>query len=60
MAGQEFGVRLRQCRRAKRLTQQEPADLLVVSNKSVSRWESGGYPDIATPAPRPGARGDGG
>jgi len=42
----EFGVRLKQYRQQKHLTQQELADQLGVSNKSVSRWESGGYPDI--------------
>ena len=47
----EFGARLKQLRQEKRLTQQELADQLGVSNKSVSRWESGGYPDIATLAP---------
>lgn len=47
----EFGARLKQLRQNKRLTQQELADQLGVSNKSVSRWESGGYPDIATLAP---------
>ena len=43
----EFGERLKQLRKAKHLTQQELADRLGVSNKSVSRWESGSYPDIA-------------
>lgn len=47
----EFGVRLKQLRQEKRLTQQELADQLGVSNKSVSRWESGGYPDITVLAP---------
>jgi len=42
----EFGARLKQYRQRKHLTQQELADQLGVSNKSVSRWESGGYPDI--------------
>ena len=47
----EFGARLKLLRQEKRLTQQELADRLGVSNKSVSRWESGGYPDVATLAP---------
>lgn len=47
----EFAQRLKQYRKAKGLTQQELADLLGVSNKSVSRWESGSYPDVATLAP---------
>ena len=47
----EFGERLKQYRKARGLTQQELADLLGVSNKSVSRWESGSYPDVATLGP---------
>ena len=47
----EFGARLRQLRQEKHLTQQELADQLGVSNKSVSRWESGGYPDITILVP---------
>lgn len=44
---QSFSDRLKQYRRDKNLTQQELADMLGVSNKTVSRWESGGgYPDI--------------
>ena len=47
MTEPEFGARLKQLRQNKHMTQQELADQLGVSNKSVSRWESGGYPDIA-------------
>lgn len=47
----EFGQRLKRFRREKSMTQQELADLLGVSNKSVSRWESGSYPDVATLGP---------
>ena len=47
----EFGERLKQYRKAKNMTQQELADVLGVSNKSVSRWESGSYPDVATLGP---------
>lgn len=44
---QSFSDRLKQYRRDKNLTQQQLADMLGVSNKTVSRWESGGgYPDI--------------
>ncbi|WP_417094158.1 helix-turn-helix transcriptional regulator [Intestinimonas timonensis] len=38
---QSFSDRLKQYRRDKNLTQQELADMLGVSNKTVSRWESG-------------------
>ena len=47
----EFGERLNQLRKSKNLTQQELADRLGVSNKSVSRSESGSYPDVAMLAP---------
>lgn len=48
MTEQEFGARLRQFRKDKRMTQQELADALGVSNKSISRWESGAWPDAPT------------
>lgn len=41
-----FSQRLKALRQRRGLTQQELADRLGVSNKSVSRWESGGYPDV--------------
>ena len=44
---ESFSERLRRFRREKQLTQQELADALGVSNKTVSRWETeGGYPDV--------------
>lgn len=43
----KFSERLRRFRQEKKLTQQELADALGVSNKTVSRWETeGGYPDV--------------
>lgn len=48
---ENFGERLKNYRRAKHLTQQDLADLLGVSNKTVSRWESGGYPDLGMLVP---------
>lgn len=48
---QNFGERLKNYRRAKNMTQQELADMLGVSNKTVSRWESGGYPDLGMLVP---------
>ena len=47
----EFSRRLRQYRKDREMTQQELADRLGVSNKSVSRWESGSYPDVALLGP---------
>lgn len=44
---ESFSERLRRFRRERKLTQQELADTLGVSNKTVSRWETeGGYPDV--------------
>ena len=41
------GSYLAALRRAKGLTQQETAEELGVSNKTISKWESGGgFPDI--------------
>ena len=44
---QSFSERLKRYRKERNLTQQQQADAQGVSNKSVSRWESGGgYPDV--------------
>lgn len=52
MNERSFSERLKAFRKQKGLTQQQLADLLNISNKSVSRWESeGGYPDIELLAP---------
>ncbi len=49
---QSFGDRLKKYRQDRRLTQQELADKVGVSNKTVSRWESeGGYPDVPVLVP---------
>lgn len=47
----EFGDRLRRYRKSKNMTQQELAERLGVSDKSVSRWENGSYPDVAMLGP---------
>jgi len=46
MTEMEFGERLRKYRRMNNMTQQELAERLGVSDKSVSRWENGSYPDV--------------
>ncbi len=43
----ELNELIRQKRREKNMTQQELADMLYVSNKTISKWETGrGIPDI--------------
>ena len=43
----EFGKRLKQMREFKKLTQNELAQILVVSDKTISKWENGGsIPDV--------------
>ena len=42
------GKLIAECRRSKHLTQQQLADLRGLSNKTISKWESGaGSPDIS-------------
>ena len=48
MDQQQIGSFIRQCREAKALTQQQLADTLGVTNKAVSKWETGrSMPDVA-------------
>jgi len=57
---QSFSERLKRYRKERNLTQQQLADALGVSNKSVSRWESGGgYPDVPLLMPLARALGGG-
>ena len=52
MSEEGFAERLKRYRREKGMTQQELADELGVSNKTISRWESGGgYPDVGLLVP---------
>ena len=45
---EKTGTYLASLRRGRDMTQQQVADILGVSNKTVSKWESGaGLPDIA-------------
>lgn len=49
MTTNEFSKLIKERRTQLHLTQKELADLLHVSNKTISRWETGsGYPDIET------------
>ncbi|MCI8595175.1 MAG: helix-turn-helix transcriptional regulator [Oscillospiraceae bacterium] len=58
MNGSNFAERVKRYRKEKGMTQQELADCLGVSNKTVSRWESGdGYPDVALLVPLANALG---
>ena len=48
MNAKEFGERISALRKKQGLTQLQLAEKLNVSNKTISRWETGeGYPDIA-------------
>lgn len=47
-----FGERVSECRKRKGMTQKQLADLLHVSDSSISRWESNeGFPDISLLVP---------
>lgn len=49
MDNHKTGALIAQCRREKGLTQQQLADQLFLSNKTISKWECGaGCPDPAT------------
>ena len=49
MKNNDFGVTIARLRKAKGLTQKELAEKVHVSDKAVSRWETGkNYPDIET------------
>lgn len=44
----KIGKFIAECRRSKNLTQKQMAELLGLSNKTISKWESGaGSPDIS-------------
>lgn len=48
MDSRTFGKFIADTRRAKGMTQEELAEKLIVTNKAVSRWETGtGFPDIS-------------
>ncbi len=52
------GAVIRRLREAKRMTQEELAEQIHVSGKTVSKWETGrGYPDISLLEPLAGALG---
>lgn len=48
MNSTKIGCFIAECRKEKQITQQELADMLNITNKAVSKWETGnGLPDIA-------------
>ena len=47
MDNKQIGKFISDCRKEKKLTQKQLAEVLGVTNKAVSKWETGeGYPDI--------------
>lgn len=52
MDTQKIGLRIAQARQSQRLTQQQLAEQLCVTNKAISKWERGtSLPDVALPLP---------
>lgn len=52
MDNQQTGKLIQELRKKKGLTQQQLADMLSLSNKTISKWESGaGSPDISNLPP---------
>lgn len=52
MDAQKMGAFIAQCRKEKQMTQEQLAQRLQVTDKAVSRWETGvGFPDITTIEP---------
>jgi transcriptional regulator with XRE-family HTH domain len=52
MEQNKIGMFIKECRKGKNLTQQELADRLMVSFKTISKWECGkGMPDCSLMLP---------
>ncbi len=50
MDQQKIGTFLKQLRQERQLTQENLAEIMCVTNRSVSRWENGvNLPDLPTP-----------
>ena len=48
MDNKEIGSFIAECRKEKQITQQQLADKLRITNKAISKWETGnGFPDIS-------------
>ena len=48
----DFGAKIADLRKKKGLTQAQLADMLNISNKTISRWETGeGYPEVTLLSP---------
>ena len=52
LTNKDFGIKIAELRKKKGLTQTQLAEMLNISNKTVSRWETGeGYPEITLLSP---------